>query len=92
MSKGRKTTSVEALRDFANTQLRRDDEFATQKFKAGICSMVEHALMRANRYDGWNNIRWLSSGFTDWIADDSPEDKEPYMGAEYDRVYYIKSI
>lgn len=51
----RKTIGVKAMLEWANRQLGRNDEFATEKFKAGICVMIEELLHRSGNYNGYNN-------------------------------------
>lgn len=59
MAKARKTTQVSEILNYANEQLKRTDEFATQKFKAGICTLVERILMDTKNYNGY---RYLHKG------------------------------
>ena len=51
----RKTIEVKEMLEWANHQLGRNDEYATEKFKAGICTMIEHLLMGSGNYQGYNN-------------------------------------
>ena len=53
--KGRKTIEVKGMLEWANRQLGRTDEFATEKFKAGICVMIEELLHSSGNYQGYNN-------------------------------------
>ena len=49
----RKTVSVLSLLEWANENLKRDDEFATVDFKCGICSMIEMVLHESDNYAGF---------------------------------------
>jgi hypothetical protein len=49
----RKTIGVLEMLNSANRKLAREDEFATQKFKAGICSMIEEILHCSGNYHGF---------------------------------------
>lgn len=53
---GRKTIEVTEMLNWANYQLARTDEFATDKFKAGISVMIEQLLMKSNNYNGYMNL------------------------------------
>ena len=53
MAKSRKTTQVSEILNYANEQLKRTDEYATQKFKAGICTLVERILWDTKNYNGY---------------------------------------
>jgi hypothetical protein len=54
--KSRKTIEVIEMLVWANNQLIRTDEFATQSFKAGICVMIEKLLMESGNYKGYRNL------------------------------------
>ena len=49
----RKTVNVLTLLEWANKNLKRDDEFATANFKSGICSMIEMVLLETDNYEGF---------------------------------------
>ena len=49
----RKTVNVLKLLEWANENLKRDDEFATVDFKCGICSMIEMVLHETGNYEGF---------------------------------------
>ena len=49
----RKTVNVLKLLEWANENLKRDDEFATVDFKCGICSMIEMVLHETDNYEGF---------------------------------------
>ena len=51
----RKTISVKGMLEWANHQLGRTDEFATEKFKAVVCCMIENILMESGNYMGYNH-------------------------------------
>tara|TARA_R110002167_G_scaffold97588_1_gene257454 strand:- start:253 stop:579 length:327 start_codon:yes stop_codon:yes gene_type:complete len=64
----RKTTSVLRMLEFANHNLRRQDEYATVDFKVGICCMLEDVLHSTNNYSGFtfidnNNIATGTLGY-----------------------------
>ena len=48
-----KTISVKDILEYANAQLKRDDEFSTVDFKLGICAMIEKILFMADTYNGY---------------------------------------
>jgi len=58
--KGKKTVGVNGMLDWANKQLQRTDEYATEKFKAGVCCMIEHLLMETGNYMGYNELEYGS--------------------------------
>ena len=49
----RKTVNVLSLLEWANENLKRDDEFATVDFKSGICLMIEMVLHESDNYAGF---------------------------------------
>jgi hypothetical protein len=49
----RKTIDVLTLLEWANRNLKREDEFATVDFKSGICSMIEMVLHESGNYAGF---------------------------------------
>jgi|TARA_B100000497_G_scaffold120111_1_gene148229 hypothetical protein len=53
---GRKTIEVNEILNWGNHQLSRTDEFATDKFKAGISVMIEHLLLQSKNYNGYMNL------------------------------------
>lgn len=52
----RKTIKVNEILNWGNHQLSRSDEFATDKFKAGISVMIEHLLFESKNYNGYTNL------------------------------------
>ena len=54
MMKGRKTIEVEEMWRWANGMLAYDGH--GQGYKAGVCTMIEKLLMKANRYEGYHYI------------------------------------
>ena len=56
----KKTIKVKEMLDWANRQLSRTDEFADEKFKAGVCCMIEHLLMETGNYMGYNELEYGS--------------------------------
>ena len=87
--KAKKTTSVEMFKNWANEQLKRTDEYATQEFKAGICTGLERVLHDSGNYNGFNHNYWNATGFKAWLAAGEPDfpEKNKYIGPEYDRCY-----
>ena len=75
MAKLKKTVSVIELIIWANGQLARNDEFADQKFKAGICTAIEQILFKSGNYKGF--------GFL--YVDESTTCISPH---HYSRFYY----
>jgi hypothetical protein len=88
----RNTVDVVELVNWANEQLRRTDEYADEKFKAGIFHTVRQVLFKTKNYEGFNYTYWYDRGFDEWKSDGEPIDKDPYMiadgGTEYDRFFY----
>jgi len=62
----RKTIGVKEMLEWANHQLGRTDEYATEKFKAGICTMIEHLLMETGNYQGYNEYEYGSEYTTEY--------------------------
>jgi hypothetical protein len=54
--KGRKTIEVQKVLEYVNNQLARTDEFADEKFKAGMCTMIERMLYDTKNYKGYMNL------------------------------------
>jgi hypothetical protein len=52
----KKTIKVKEMLDWANHQLSRTDEYATEKFKAGISVMIEKILMDSGNYMGYMGL------------------------------------
>jgi hypothetical protein len=88
------TVNVEDFKQWVNQQLERTDNFADDKFKAGLCSAVEHVLQTANRYHGYTDNNWIRTGYQEWLAAGQPDypDKDKYVygptGQQYNRHYY----
>jgi hypothetical protein len=93
-SKSRNTFNIVELKDWVNQQLERTDDFADDKFKAGLCCVIEHVLTTTNRYKGYNDNYWLKSGFQEWRKAGEPgfPEKNKYCygpsGQRYNRHYY----
>ena len=49
----RKTIEVSLMLEWANEQLTRTDDYANDKFKAGIATMIERLLLSSNNYNGY---------------------------------------
>jgi len=60
--KGKKTVGVNGMLDWANKQLQRTDEFADEKFKAGMCTMIERMLFDTNQYNGYTPLNDANVG------------------------------
>ena len=56
----RKSIEVLKMLEWANKQLARTDEYADEKFKAGVCCMIEHLLMETGNYMGYNELEYGS--------------------------------
>jgi hypothetical protein len=96
----RKTFDVDSFKNYVNEQLKRNDGFATEDFKAGLCTALEHVLHNANTYQGYNDLYWLEQGASDWVVDGKTEIWEEkklyiygpaeskYHGSLYSRFYY----
>ena len=56
----RKTIEVKEMLEWANNQLGRTDEYATEKFKAGICTMIEQLLINTGNYIGYREYEYGS--------------------------------
>jgi len=73
----RKTIDVLEMLNWANTQLKRTDEWAQAEFKSGICTMLETILMNSGNYKGF------------MFLDNS--DTEIFTIGYYSRQYFINS-
>jgi len=49
----RKTIEVEQIKRWANGQLLRTDDYATDVFKSGVCTLLEEVLLRSGNYRGF---------------------------------------
>lgn len=49
----RKKILVDELLKLANDQLARTDKFADQRFKAGVCVIIERVLLDTGNYKGY---------------------------------------
>ena len=52
----RKTIEVKQILDYVNNQLTRTDEYCDEKFKAGMCTMIERVLFDTNQYNGYTPL------------------------------------
>lgn len=77
-------------------------ETISQGEKQGICCLLESILQKADVYNGFNNLYWLSIGCTEWHEvgePDFPEKNRFIYGpegengpwGEYSRFYYFHS-
>jgi Zn/Cd-binding protein ZinT len=51
--RAKQTLKVDQILEWANTQLKRTDEVATEEFKMGISTMIERILLDAGQYNGY---------------------------------------
>lgn len=61
----RKNISVKSMVEWANTQLARTDEYATDKFKAGVAVTIEKILTESGNYEGFRFLNPESSSVGD---------------------------
>ena len=52
----RKTIEVKQILDYVNNQLQRTDEYCDDKFKAGMCTMIERILHDTGQYNGYTKL------------------------------------
>ena len=74
----RKTIEVLEILNWANDSLAREDEFATSKFKAGICTTIEKILHSTNNYKGFMFLKKTTI-----------QEVSSLFGNYYSRFYYI---
>ena len=60
----------------------------SQDAKQVLCSHLEEVLMETKNYRGFNDLKWRQEGCQKWEEQGRPEDKTPFMGEEYTRVYF----
>lgn len=53
MPNSKKTINVNQMIEFANDQLKRDDEWVSSEFKDGIITMIEKILHETGNYRGF---------------------------------------
>jgi hypothetical protein len=71
----RKTIEVKKVLDYVNKQLSRTDEYCDDKFKAGMCTMIERMLYDTNQYNGYTPLNDVNVGGVGY----------------YNRFYHMKS-
>ena len=90
--KGKKTINVVALKEYANIQLARTDEHATESFKSGICVMIERVLHDSGNYKGFNDLYWMETGWNEWrtVGNETEvwEEKKKYIYGTPDSKYH----
>ena len=59
--RAKQTVKVDKILDWANAQLKRTDESATEDFKMGISTMIERILLNAGQYNGWMSLNRMDS-------------------------------
>ena len=52
----RKTIEVKQILDYVNNQLIRTDESCDEKFKAGVCTLIERVLYDTSQYNGYTPL------------------------------------
>ena len=76
----RKTIEVKQILDYVNNQLQRTDEYCDDKFKAGMCTMIERILHDTGQYNGYTQLS------------DADVDEPGYFNRSYHyRSYRMKS-
>jgi hypothetical protein len=58
----RKTIEVKQILDYVNNQLQRTDEYCDDKFKAGMCTMIERILHDTDQYNGYTQLNNANVG------------------------------
>ena len=92
--KSKKTFNIQSFKAYVNQQLMRKDHQATDQFKEGLCVILEHVLMVANVYHGFNDNYWRAEGYDAWKAAGEPDfpEKNAFLygpsGQRYNRHYY----
>jgi hypothetical protein len=94
MASSKKNFNVQQFKVWINQQLKRTDEFATDKFKSGLCIALEHVLQQTGQYKGYNDNYWQEKGFREWLAAGQPDfpEKDRFIygptGQKFNRHYY----
>jgi hypothetical protein len=91
MTKGKKSIKYEDFKTEVNRVLNvPENQYVTQEFKAGICSLFEHFAMVTKNYKGFHHTYWWNSGYEEWEAAGRPDfpEKQKYFGLEYTRTYH----
>jgi hypothetical protein len=84
--------NVDDFKEWTNQQLKSVD--FNDKHKAALCITIEHILLAAHHYKGYNDNYWVQKGCREWFAAGQPEgeEKNKYMygptGQQYNRHYY----
>jgi len=92
MPKAKKTVSVKALVEYANSLLANPTH--PDEYKEAICRMTEKALHLANAYEGYNDLYWMKQGWSEWRAAEEPDfpEKDKYIYGDmgkFSRRYYL---
>ena len=83
----RKTIEVEYLRTAINKRLAAHS--TPTSVKRELCSVIEAVLHSTGNYKGWNPLAWsFEGGFTRWDQAGRPENREPFEGDDFRRVYF----
>ena len=83
----RKTIDVEYLRNAVNGRLA--DHNTPTAVKRELCSLVEAVLHKTGNYKGWNPLAWsFEGGCQRWFDAGRPENREPFEGSDWRRVYF----
>lgn len=63
--------------------------------RKGLADALEHILHKADRYRGFNSVKWTQEGgYEAWLAAGEPNDNRPFITDnpdatdDYRRVYY----
>ena len=84
----RKTFSIEELKNTANGILANSSSKISPDFRQGIINLTEDVLMNSGNYKGFQYIKWMNGGYTQWVKDGQPKDKKLYFDDET-RIEFI---
>lgn len=85
-SKHTKTIRIEKVKELANSLLSNDR--INDEERKGVAWMLERILFETDNYEGYDFREWREGGFTRWVADGMPENKELYLGNQTMRIYF----
>lgn len=95
LEKLNKKTVIAEQVDFMNELLKLDT--IPQDVKSKICTKIENLLMDHGMYGGFSYLNWINGGYELFAKENkegsdmlSKEEKEKYLGKEYDRQYFIR--
>ena len=84
--RAKKTMDVAEIKKFANKQLANPE--INDAEKRGIITMIERILHDTGNYQGFQYNYWNKTGWQLWRMAGEPENTDPYLGNQLDRVYY----